>query len=60
MHTSKWINSAARRRAHAKFRRHLCRILGCPFDSCYSTGELLRDARANRGVLQWQTFAREG
>jgi hypothetical protein len=44
----KWQNSAARRRAHAKFRRHLCRLLGCPFESCYTTGELLRDARAAR------------
>jgi hypothetical protein len=47
-HSSKWINSAKRRRVHAKFRRHLCRILGCPMDSCYSTGELLRDARRER------------
>ena len=48
MMTRKWQNSAARRRAHAKFRRHICRILGCPVDSCYTTGELLRDARAAR------------
>lgn len=49
MAQSKWINSAARRRAHAKFRRHLCRILQCPVDSCFTTGELLRDARIARG-----------
>lgn len=48
--TTKWQNSAARRRAHAKFRKHLCRILGCPVDSCYTTGELLRDARAERAA----------
>lgn len=46
--STKWQNSAARRRVHAKFRRNLCAILGCPVDSCYSTGELLRDARAAR------------
>jgi hypothetical protein len=45
MKQSKWMNSAARHRAHMKFRRKLCRILGCPMDSCYTTGELLRDAR---------------
>lgn len=44
----KWQNSAARRRAHAKFRSKLCAILGCPLDSCYTTGELLRDAKAAR------------
>lgn len=48
MNTSKWANSEKRRRVHAKFRRHLCRILKCPVDSCYSTGELLRDARLAR------------
>jgi len=45
MKSSKWVNSAARRRNQAKYRRVLCRLLGCPIDSCYSTGELLRDAR---------------
>lgn len=45
MKSSKWVNSAARRRNQAKYRRALCRLLGCPIDSCYSTGELLRDAR---------------
>lgn len=43
-----WQNSAARRRCHAKFRAKLCRILDCPIDSCYTTGELLRDARLAR------------
>lgn len=41
----KWINSAKRRRIHQKFRRHLCRFLNCPFDSCFTTSELWRDAR---------------
>ena len=45
MKSSKWINSAARLRNQAKMRRALCRLLGCPIDSCYSTSELLRDAR---------------
>jgi hypothetical protein len=48
MQTSKWINSAARRRVHAKFRAKLCELLGCPIDSCFTTGELLRDAKAVR------------
>ena len=48
MKSSKWVNSAARRRCHAKFRQALCRMLGCSIDSCYSTGELLRDARQLR------------
>ena len=55
-HSSKWINSAARRRCHAKFRRHLCRILGCPVDSCYSTGELHRDARKEREQARARGF----
>lgn len=46
----RWANSAARRRALAKCRRHLCRLLGAPIDSCYTTGELLRDARRERPV----------
>lgn len=50
MKTSKWINSAKRARVQAKFRRNVCRILGCPVDSCYTIGELLRDARAERGA----------
>lgn len=50
MKSSKWINSAKRRRIQAKFRRNLCRILRCPVDSCYSTGELLRDARLARAA----------
>jgi len=45
---AKWVNSAKRRRVHAKFRAHLCAILSCPFDSCYSTGELLREARRQK------------
>lgn len=45
---AKWANSAKRRRIHAKFRAHLCALLCCPFDSCYSTGELLRDARRQK------------
>lgn len=48
MKSSKWLNSAKRRRIQAKFRRHLCRILQCPVDSCFTTSELLRDARAER------------
>lgn len=47
-HSAKWINSAKRRRVHAKFRRKLCAILNCPIDSCYTTGELLRDARLQK------------
>lgn len=50
MKSSKWINSAARRRNQLKYRRHLCRILGCPIDSCYTTGELRRDAYRERGA----------
>ena len=50
MKSSKWVNSAKRRLVHAKFRRNLCRILGCQVDSCYSTGELLRDARLARAA----------
>jgi hypothetical protein len=48
MKSSKWVNSAKRRRVQAKFRHNLCRILSCPVDSCYTTGELLRDARLAR------------
>lgn len=48
MMSTKWQNSAARRRCHAKFRAKLCRILSAPIDSCYTTSELLRDARAAR------------
>lgn len=44
-HSNKWINSAARRRAHAKFRRNLCRILGWPVDCCATTSEILQSAR---------------
>ena len=50
MKSSEWINSAKRRRCHAKFRRHLCRILKCPIDSCYTTSELHRDARQLQAV----------
>jgi hypothetical protein len=46
MMSTKWANSAARRRCHAKYRAALCRILNCPVDSCYTTSELARDARA--------------
>lgn len=52
MQSRKWQNSAARHRCHAKFRAKLCRILACPFDSGYSTGELLRDARRLKGGKQ--------
>lgn len=45
MQSTKWVNSAARRRAHAKFRRHVCRIAGVPFDSCATTGELVAALR---------------
>ena len=48
MKSSKWLNSAERRRIHAKFRAKLCAMLNCPIDSCFTTGELLRDARLQR------------
>jgi hypothetical protein len=46
MMSTKWQNSAARARCHAKYRAALCRILNCSTDSCYTTGELRRGARA--------------
>lgn len=52
MKTFKWLNSAKRRRIHAKFRSKLCRMLNCPFDSCFTTGELLQDARDERTSRQ--------
>lgn len=48
MKSSKWINSAMRRRIHAKFRRHVCRIAGVPFESCATTGELLAAIKTER------------
>ena len=47
-----YSNAAADARRHAAFRAWLCALLGCPYDSCYTTGELVRDAR-REGVYGW-------
>lgn len=44
--------ASATRRARA-FRAWLCDILKCPIDSCYTTGELVRDARIE-GKYGWE------
>lgn len=50
-HGGKWLNSAKRRRIHAKFRSNLCRLMGWPVDCCATTGEILQSAREKfRGV----------
>lgn len=46
-------NHAATARRCAAFRAWLCNLLGCPVDSCYTTGELVRDAR-REGVYGWE------
>lgn len=38
------MTDACARRHAAQERAALCELLGCPFDSCYTTGELMRDA----------------
>ena len=48
-HSAKWLNSAMRRRCHAKYRRHLCAILNLPVDCAGSTGELVQWARETHG-----------
>jgi hypothetical protein len=44
-HSSKWINSAARRRLHLAQRARLARILGWPVDCVASTGEMIQTLR---------------
>jgi hypothetical protein len=39
---------ADKRRKDAADRAHACRVLGCPIDSCYTTGEMWRDVRLGR------------
>ena len=46
-------NEAANRRRDRVFREWLCVLLDCPFDSCYTTGELVRDARLE-GKYGWE------
>lgn len=51
----RWVESAARRRAHARFRAHLIRLLGmAPEDPsnpyAATTGEFRRWARQDRAV----------
>jgi hypothetical protein len=50
MKSSKWVNSAKRRRVQAKFRRNPCRILGWPVDYCSTTSEILQSARRARSA----------
>lgn len=57
--SSKWANSAARRRCHAKFRRKLCLILNLRIDCAGSTGELLRWARELRASSAQDELNRE-
>jgi len=49
MKSSKWVNSAARRRNQAKYRRVLCRLLGCPIDSCLLDGRTATRCTAAAG-----------
>lgn len=46
MMSTKWQNSAARRRCHAKHRAALCRILNIPVDCVADISELRQMARA--------------
>lgn len=46
-------NEAANIRRQRAFRAWLCQLLDCPFDSCYTTGELVRDARLE-GKFGWE------
>ena len=39
------INEARHRRQGAFVRSHVCVLLGAPLDSCYTTGELIRDLK---------------
>lgn len=48
MKSSKWLNSAKRRRIQAKFRAKLCALLGWPVDCAATTGEILQSARKAR------------
>lgn len=48
MKSTKWVNSAKRRRIQDKFRDKLCRLTGYDFDCCASTGEILKQARQDR------------
>lgn len=47
-----YSNNAADARRAAAFRAWLCKLLNCSVDSCYTTGELVRDARA-AGLYGW-------
>lgn len=47
-----YTNHAANARRAAAFRAWLCALLECPIDSCYTTGELVRDAK-RAGVYGW-------
>jgi hypothetical protein len=44
-HSSKWINSAARRRLHANQRARLARMLGWHIDCIATTREMLQTLR---------------
>lgn len=46
-------NFAATARRNAAFRAWLCQLLDCPIDSCFTTGELVRDAR-KAGLYGWE------
>lgn len=39
-------DACARRNAEQQ-KRALCDLLGCPYETCYTSGELIRDAVAN-------------
>lgn len=47
-HSNKWINSASRRRLHAKQRARLCKILGWHIECIATTGEMLQTLRERR------------
>lgn len=47
-HSDKWLNSAARRRLHAKQRAKLARLLGWHVDCIATHGEMLQTLRARR------------
>lgn len=48
-HSSKWLNSAKRRRCHAKHRAKLCRMLGWHVDCIATVGEMRQELRDRRG-----------
>lgn len=50
MKSSKWLNSAKRRRLHLKQRARLAGILGWPVDCVATTGEMLQTLRASRSA----------